>query len=73
MAPWQNGIVDGFTDNTLSAANILFPGTRFKCYVTVPNTNQHDKQIYNIRSRNCKGWGPSSAVPAQETETLEGN
>eukprot|EP00438_Fugacium_kawagutii_P002542 Skav207758 [mRNA] locus=scaffold181:212103:214658:+ [translate_table: standard] len=58
-----SGFVDGFTDETLSAANLGFPGTVFSCYVTVPNTNIHDKQLYKIRSKNCKGWGPFSAEP----------
>ena len=27
----------------------------------MPNTNIHDKQLYKIRSKNCKGWGPYSS------------
>ena len=61
LAPEENGFVDGFTDLTLSASNRRFPGTVFSCYVTVPNTNIHDKQLYKIRSKNCKGWGPYSS------------
>ncbi|CAK9089626.1 unnamed protein product [Durusdinium trenchii] len=56
----QNGIVDGFTDLSNTASHLLYPGNLFGCYVTVPNTNLHDQQIYKMRSRNCLGWGPFS-------------
>ena len=40
-------------------------------YVTIPNRNLHDKQLYQIRAMNCKGWGPWSDAAWQEKEPGE--
>lgn len=52
-----------YTPPTHPGPPLTHPGLHLKHrgYVTVPNTNIHDKQLYKIRSKNCKGWGPYSS------------
>ena len=49
-----------YTPPTHPGPPLTHPGLQ-RGYVTVPNTNIHDKQLYKIRSKNCKGWGPYSS------------